>query len=675
VNGTGEYGPLPAAPFRGLHEFRYADRSIFFERSDDTARLLRTVTIFRGVLFYGDSGVGKSSLINAGLVPAALKQDFAPERLRFQPRPNEEIVVEKFLESDDVPTTYLPSGLLRGVSDSRRVFAVEDFEVRVRALEERTTPLLIFDQFEELVTLTEQNLRGMDGQSAQMAQEKTISAIVRLLRDPKLNVKLLFSFREDYLAKLTPLFKKAPELTDQFVRLTPLGVRQLHKLIRGPFELKNSRWSTAISDSVAAKVAAEIESRSGMSINLSEVQVACLQLWLSPDPEGLYERRRVAGLLEDHLSESLRNMKDLADPAVALLSTLVTASGTRNVISAEDAIQNVLREEKMPRRRLEQALQVLATDTKLISQELRHRTYFFEIVSEFLVPWIVQQKVRREERLAQRRFLRRGAMALAAFLFLSILAGYAWLKWVQYANTVKARENVLVRRAEAQVSELHSQLQIAQEDAKRQIDDLRGASTNREKADLKKLEDFNAVNGTLRAALEEARRNRDKAVEDLATLRQQKSAADARLQSTQDEFAATQSERDQLKKRVADFDIDAAKVMREAKNSEGDLTHLQAYFGRNYYPTRQEIDDHFVDIVKPIYPTLAKQARIQGRVLLLLTIADDGTVKQITKIQGSPLLVVAAEEAAAKWRFKPFAYQGKAVEVMVTYPITFTLNQ
>jgi putative ribosome biogenesis GTPase RsgA len=52
-------------------------------------------------MLYGDSGSGKSSLINAGLVPEAIRLGFTPERLRVQPRSSEEIVGERIAGADD----------------------------------------------------------------------------------------------------------------------------------------------------------------------------------------------------------------------------------------------------------------------------------------------------------------------------------------------------------------------------------------------------------------------------------------------------------------------------------------------------------------------------------------------------------------------------------------------
>ena len=62
--------PLPSAPYRGIEPFRFVDQPIFSGRTDEVRKLVRLITIYRGISFYGESGAGKSSVINAGLIPA-----------------------------------------------------------------------------------------------------------------------------------------------------------------------------------------------------------------------------------------------------------------------------------------------------------------------------------------------------------------------------------------------------------------------------------------------------------------------------------------------------------------------------------------------------------------------------------------------------------------------------
>ncbi|HEY1338133.1 MAG TPA: energy transducer TonB, partial [Bryobacteraceae bacterium] len=78
---------------------------------------------------------------------------------------------------------------------------------------------------------------------------------------------------------------------------------------------------------------------------------------------------------------------------------------------------------------------------------------------------------------------------------------------------------------------------------------------------------------------------------------------------------------------------------------------------------------------KPVYPPLAKQARISGVVHLEAIIAKDGTVQQLKVIQGHPLLVPAALEAVKQWVYQPTLLNGEPVEVVTQIDVNFTLSQ
>ncbi|HUE02950.1 MAG TPA: M56 family metallopeptidase [Bryobacteraceae bacterium] len=73
----------------------------------------------------------------------------------------------------------------------------------------------------------------------------------------------------------------------------------------------------------------------------------------------------------------------------------------------------------------------------------------------------------------------------------------------------------------------------------------------------------------------------------------------------------------------------------------------------------------------PVYPPLAKMARIQGVVKLQVRIGTDGTVKETTVISGHPLLVPAAVNAVKSYVYKPVTLAGKAVEAVATVEVAF----
>jgi protein TonB len=78
---------------------------------------------------------------------------------------------------------------------------------------------------------------------------------------------------------------------------------------------------------------------------------------------------------------------------------------------------------------------------------------------------------------------------------------------------------------------------------------------------------------------------------------------------------------------------------------------------------------------KPVYPPLAKQARIQGVVKLNAIISKDGTIQNLTVMSGHPLLVPSAMEAVKQWVYAPTLLNGEPVEVVTQIDVNFTLSQ
>ncbi|HUB82993.1 MAG TPA: TonB family protein [Bryobacteraceae bacterium] len=77
----------------------------------------------------------------------------------------------------------------------------------------------------------------------------------------------------------------------------------------------------------------------------------------------------------------------------------------------------------------------------------------------------------------------------------------------------------------------------------------------------------------------------------------------------------------------------------------------------------------------PIYPQLAKSARVQGVVHLAAVIAKDGTIQELHSLGGPALLIQAAMDAVKTWIYKPTLLNGEPVQVETTIDVNFTLNQ
>jgi len=76
----------------------------------------------------------------------------------------------------------------------------------------------------------------------------------------------------------------------------------------------------------------------------------------------------------------------------------------------------------------------------------------------------------------------------------------------------------------------------------------------------------------------------------------------------------------------------------------------------------------------PIYPALARQARIQGKVVLHAIIDKGGRVSELQVVSGHPLLVKAALEAVQNWRYQPTVLNQEPVEVDTTIDVNFVLG-
>lgn len=78
--------------------------------------------------------------------------------------------------------------------------------------------------------------------------------------------------------------------------------------------------------------------------------------------------------------------------------------------------------------------------------------------------------------------------------------------------------------------------------------------------------------------------------------------------------------------------------------------------------------------VEPVYPPLARQAHIQGVVVLTAIIDKEGSIQNLQLVSGHPMLAPAAIEAVKQWRYKPFLLNGQSVGVETTVTVNFQLK-
>jgi protein TonB len=79
--------------------------------------------------------------------------------------------------------------------------------------------------------------------------------------------------------------------------------------------------------------------------------------------------------------------------------------------------------------------------------------------------------------------------------------------------------------------------------------------------------------------------------------------------------------------------------------------------------------------IEPHYPTVAREAHIQGIVVLTAVVDKDGIIQNLQVVTGHPMLTPAAIDAVKQWRYKPFLLNGQPVGVETTVTVTFSLRE
>ena len=91
--------------------------------------------------------------------------------------------------------------------------------------------------------------------------------------------------------------------------------------------------------------------------------------------------------------------------------------------------------------------------------------------------------------------------------------------------------------------------------------------------------------------------------------------------------------------------------------------------------TSAAAEGHLLQRVLPAYPPLAKQARIQGDIVLDVVIGTDGSVNSAAVVSGHPMLVQSAIDAVKQWKYNPYMIDGKPVTVSTQVLVNFSLSR
>ncbi|AWI25781.1 hypothetical protein HYN49_07635 [Flavobacterium pallidum] len=469
-------------PFRGIKPFRYSDRDIFAGRNWEKEQLLNLVSLYRGILLFGQSGFGKSSIINAALAPKLLEYDFLPEVMRVSPSYDGTFIIYRIKENED-NDTYLPSIFDDLNTENKPQISVSFKEFRERILtlrpklrgdatdhpeklpprltlsdeiaygesiidEESPIPVFIFDQFEELITLFEE-MGGTttDGELTPADRKKFQKEIIEFFREiyynRSLRMKFIFVFREDYLAKFSRLFMAIPDLKDHTLRIKSIPCQDIYQIISCPFTGGNEgKFTNPFSEEFMVALETKLKEHFDDDYAvLTDVQIVCEFLYELPPVERMsfLQHASVKDIIRQSYENALARLP-AADQTVAteILQILVLNENTRNIFH-KHAIEEALTEQGHRVTNLNAILDRLEHETRLVRSERRSGGVYYEINSESIIPTLNKMKVIREQSLLAQGIWVKNKRRTAILVLVLILAFTSFGFWYQHQQSIDTR--------------------------------------------------------------------------------------------------------------------------------------------------------------------------------------------------------------------------------------------
>lgn len=335
----------PDGPYVGPRPFAREDRERFFGRSREEVELGSLVIAHPAVLLYSQSGAGKTSLLQARLLPLLEErgtQILGPVRVGGD--------LTGGVSLEEVSNVFVFNTLASLIQKdealpARRLTLEKFLQDRPRVLPDgqpAARRVLVFDQFEEIFTSFPERWADRHGFFDQVGEA--------LAADPRLRV--LFAMREEYAAGLDPFVDLLPERLRTRFRLERLREAQAREAVREPLKGTERSFAPGVAEKLVANLLqVPVRGVDGKTVQVPgefvepvQLQVVCQRLWKSLPPEETLIREKY---LEDYadVDEALAAYyQDCVQEVAGQKSvregrlrrwfghTLITPEGTRGIV-------------------------------------------------------------------------------------------------------------------------------------------------------------------------------------------------------------------------------------------------------------------------------------------------------------------------------------------------------
>ncbi len=458
----------PENPWLGLSSYTEETRAYFHGRDEEAAELARRVQRKNLTVLFGQSGLGKTSLLRAGLVPRLRGEGFCPVYVRVDynpesPPPSEQIKQAIFRATAAAGHWSRPGTAIEG--ESLWEFLHHRGDLLRDATGRTLLPLLIFDQFEEIFTLAQADDAGRLRPRNSCPISPTWSRTGHLPLEARLDedeaaaedfdfaradYRILIALREDYLAHLESVKGTMPSITQNRMRLARMnGTQALAAVVQPGGRLVSQEVAESIVRFVAGGaelVNAEVEPSllSLVCRELNNVRIAQGRKEISADLLAgsrdtilteFYERaladqpEGVRRVIEDELLTESGYRESLAEERVA--KALAAAGAAPDALSKLVNRRLLRIEERLDMRRVELTHDVLCS-VVASSRDMRHEREARDEAEK-------QLAAQREREVATRRALVRArTIATVCAVLMVVAAASAVFGWVSQQRARKA---------------------------------------------------------------------------------------------------------------------------------------------------------------------------------------------------------------------------------------------
>jgi WD40 repeat protein len=465
-------------PWPGLSAFDEAAERFFNGRREESAALRRLAMHAPLTVLFGASGLGKTSLVKAGLFPL-LRKDVLPVYVRLDFTDGAGALIEQVKAAllAEIERRQVDAPAMRDGETLWEFLHRAGLEFWSRQ-NQLLTPLFVFDQFEEVFTLGAARVPAVERLRTDLAdliENRVPAALAAGLRhDDGLSLdsqryKVLLSFREDFLPQMEGWKRDVPSIMRNRLRLLPMTSGQA-------FEAVHTTAPHLAPEAIAQRIVAFVAAAGNAALSAQELAVE--PALLSLVCHGLNERRKQRGkaqfdddlltgtgqaIIADYYATAVAGMPERVQRFIE--RELITERGFRKPCDIDDArtVHGVTDQEL-----------ALLVDRRLLRIEPARGTERVELTHDLLTRVVREardrQRLKDREAKAEstrRRFIAIGSVLGAIVIYMGAVSYYAFRQRdaAQQAAVQLERKAEAARVAEAAARESASQAKGAQAEA------------------------------------------------------------------------------------------------------------------------------------------------------------------------------------------------------------------